>query len=210
MCIRRAHVNTKNLALDYNFSGEAVARQWLDTTVAQAMYNEVQEFEGWLVRDKEVEDENAPDGLFGFTQDLAGIGEYWGHFHKWIQLHSLGYFESIVKEKVSWVLPPMVTRFEPGHYLRRHTDALPKRIWTVNLNLTPQWSPDLGGNLVRLHKEHGWVYTPPEFNRMILFRVDTWGKDHFVDQIATYADRHRYALTGWLTRVDPVMGDRVF
>jgi SM-20-related protein len=35
----------------------------------------------------------------------------------------------------------------------------------------------------------------PEFNSMVLFRPPRW---HFVSQVASFAARPRYTLTGWM------------
>lgn len=89
------------------------------------------------------------------------------------------------------------TRYGPGHYLTRHTDAPQDEtrqlafVW----GFTRPWHPDWGG-LLQFYMPDG---TPertyaPGFNTLDLFSVN---KIHAVSFIAPYAGAPRHAISGW-------------
>ncbi len=89
------------------------------------------------------------------------------------------------------------TKFEPGHYLTRHSDkiALENRKIAYVVNLSPNWHPDWGG-LLQFYEDNGasrdaWS---PNFNSLSLFDVR---HIHAVTYITPYAAAPRYALSGW-------------
>ena len=89
------------------------------------------------------------------------------------------------------------TRYDPGHFLTRHSDAIGaehRRVAYV-LNLTRDWHPDWGG-LLQFYEADGtprdaWA---PRFNSLTLFDVR---HVHAVTFVAPYARAPRLALTGW-------------
>jgi SM-20-related protein len=89
------------------------------------------------------------------------------------------------------------TRFEPGHYLTRHSDAVQaehRRVAYV-LGMTPDWHPDWGG-LLQFFDQGGecrdaWI---PRYNTLALFDVR---HVHSVTYVAPYAATPRLSLTGW-------------
>lgn len=98
------------------------------------------------------------------------------------------------------------SRYRPGHVLTAHNDvsAGKNRLYGYVLNFTREWRADWGGNLVFYgpdgHIEHGWV---PAFNALNLFVVPT---RHAVTQVASFAQRDRLSIVGWLrshARVGP-------
>jgi len=89
------------------------------------------------------------------------------------------------------------TRFESGHFLTSHNDAVEgkNRRAAYVLNLTPSWHPDWGGALQFFGEdgnlEAGWL---PRFNVLNIFRVPS---RHSVGIVAPFAGAPRYAITGW-------------
>lgn len=96
-------------------------------------------------------------------------------------------------------LSVMAARYLPGHFLTLHDDEEihEGREVTWILNLTRDWRPEWGGLLHLLDAEqcsitHSFI---PAFNTMILFKPPRW---HMVSQVANFARRPRYTLTGWM------------
>lgn len=93
-----------------------------------------------------------------------------------------------------------LTRYRAGHFLTLHDDELPefRRIAAFVVNLTPDWSADLGG-LLMFTGEDGHVQEAftPKFNTLSFFRVP---QQHAVSAVAPYAQGARHAVTGWLRR----------
>ena len=90
------------------------------------------------------------------------------------------------------------SRYEPGHFLTAHDDTnvgFGRRAAYV-LNLTPQWRPDWGGQLL-FYDERGNVVRgfTPAFNTLNIFRVP---QAHNVSWVTPLAGASRYAVTGWL------------
>ena len=75
------------------------------------------------------------------------------------------------------------------------------RIAAFVVNLTPDWSADLGGLLMFTgadgHLEEAFT---PKFNTLSLFRVP---QPHAVSAVAPFARGARLAVTGWLRRGPP-------
>lgn len=90
------------------------------------------------------------------------------------------------------------TRYRPGQVLTTHDDKLEEkgRLYAYVLNLTREWYADWGGALIFPgadgHIEEGFV---PAFNGLNLFQVPM---PHAVTQVASFAPKDRYAITGWL------------
>lgn len=90
-------------------------------------------------------------------------------------------------------------RYLPGHFLTPHDDVHVQQGREVAwiLNLSEGWQPEWGGLLHLLDAEgrdvtHTFV---PRFNSMVLFYPPRW---HFVSQVANFARKPRYTLTGWM------------
>lgn len=90
------------------------------------------------------------------------------------------------------------TRFDPGHFLSGHNDAVPgknRRIAYV-ISLSPVWRPDWGGCLQFMNSLGNIeeAYTPT-YNALCMFRVPS---DHSVSMVVPFAGASRYSITGWL------------
>lgn len=89
------------------------------------------------------------------------------------------------------------TRYAPGHFLKQHNDITPEQGREVAyvLNLTRTWQADWGGLLQFMDEEGAVIDTfMPRFNSLALFRVPM---NHCVSCVAPFAQRPRYAITGW-------------
>lgn len=89
------------------------------------------------------------------------------------------------------------TRYTSGHFLKQHNDITPEQGREVAyvLNLTRRWQADWGGLLQFMDEDGAVVDTfMPRFNSLTLFRVPM---NHCVSCVAPYAQRPRYAITGW-------------
>lgn len=96
-----------------------------------------------------------------------------------------------------------LTRYRAGHFLTQHDDHLPefKRIAAFVINLTPDWSADLGGLLMFPGKDgHVQEAFTPMFNTLSFFRVP---QPHAVSTVAPFAQGARHAVTGWLRQGPP-------
>lgn len=89
------------------------------------------------------------------------------------------------------------TRYLPGHFLNRHTDAneASGRLYAYVLNLTPRWRAEWGGQLQFLDAD-GEVTESliPVFDALNVFRVP---QSHAVSVVAPFAGAPRYSITGW-------------
>lgn len=96
------------------------------------------------------------------------------------------------------------TRYRPGQVLTVHDDAVAEkgRLYAYVLNLTREWYADWGGALIFPgadgHIDQGFV---PTFNGLNIFAVPM---AHAVTQVASFAPRDRYAITGWLRTREPI------
>ncbi len=90
------------------------------------------------------------------------------------------------------------TRYLPGHFLRRHEDIVEDgkdRRYAFVFNLGKAWHADWGGLLQFLDHRGDVVDTfVPAFNSLSLFKVP---QPHVVSLVGAWAERPRYALTGW-------------
>lgn len=89
------------------------------------------------------------------------------------------------------------TRYEPGHFLTSHDDNLPgkNRLAAYVFNLTQDWMPDWGGNLMFYDDANNVseVFVP-KLNSLSLFQI---GNKHAVSLVSPFARRPRLAITGW-------------
>lgn len=89
------------------------------------------------------------------------------------------------------------TRYAPGHFLKQHNDITTEQGREVAyvLNLTREWQADWGGLLQFMDDDGAVIDTfMPRFNSLSLFRVPM---HHCVSVVAPFAQRPRYAITGW-------------
>jgi SM-20-related protein len=90
----------------------------------------------------------------------------------------------------------MATRYAPGHFLTFHDDEMAMRKAAFVINLTANWKPAWGGLLQFLSPEGQIVDTfVPQFNSLHLFTVP---QSHSVSFVAPFAQKTRYAISGWL------------
>lgn len=89
------------------------------------------------------------------------------------------------------------TRYEPGHFLTRHDDAVEGkgRRAAYVLNLTRRWRADWGGHLLFYEGEDIAEGYAPAFNVLNIFRVPS---DHAVGRVAPFAREARLSVTGWM------------
>ncbi len=89
------------------------------------------------------------------------------------------------------------TCYEPGHFLSSHNDfvAGKNRLAAYVFNLTPDWHPDWGGNLL-FYDEDKNVRDAfvPRMNTLSLFAV---GSKHAVSLVCPFARRPRISISGW-------------
>lgn len=90
-----------------------------------------------------------------------------------------------------------VTRYLPGHFLNRHSDANPstERLYAYVLNLSPGWRAEWGG-LLQFLDEGGEITETftPSFGALNVFAVPQM---HAVSTVAPFAGGPRYSVTGW-------------
>lgn len=89
------------------------------------------------------------------------------------------------------------TRYRSGHFLTTHDDnAGPKknRKLAYVLGLTEGWSAVWGGQLQFLEDGRVVDAFAPRFNTLSVFAVPF---PHHVSQVASFAPKPRYSLTGW-------------
>jgi SM-20-related protein len=110
----------------------------------------------------------------------------------------LGFSRSVTGEEKIAFADAQATRFDPGHFLTCHDDAVAgkNRLFAYVLSLTQMWRPDWGGCLQFFNDEGNIeeAYTPA-FNALNLFGVPA---DHSVSIVAPFAGASRYSITGWL------------
>lgn len=98
-----------------------------------------------------------------------------------------------------------VTRYLPGHFLNRHSDANPQteRLYAYVLNLSPDWRAEWGG-LLQFLDEAGEITETfvPAFGTLNVFAVPQM---HAVSAVSTFAGGPRYAITGWWRAVPVVL-----
>lgn len=89
------------------------------------------------------------------------------------------------------------TRYDPGHFLKSHNDLVAgkNRLAAYVFNLTSDWHPDWGGNLMFYDdKKNVTDVFVPKLNSLSLFAV---GTRHAVSLVSPFARRARFAITGW-------------
>lgn len=90
-----------------------------------------------------------------------------------------------------------VTRYLPGHFLNRHSDANDRtqRLYAYVLNLSPGWRAEWGG-LLQFLDEGGDITETfvPSFGALNVFAVPQM---HAVSTVAPFAGGPRYSVTGW-------------
>ena len=94
------------------------------------------------------------------------------------------------------------TAYHHGDFLTGHDDDVQgkNRKIAYVLGLTPQWRAEWGG-LLQFHHSDGRISAIiPQFNCLNLFAVP---QTHSVSQVASFAGRVRYSVTGWLRSAMP-------
>lgn len=95
------------------------------------------------------------------------------------------------------------SRYRAGQFLTAHDDDLAgkDRLYAYVLNMTPAWRIEWGG-LLMFHDADGHVAEAyaPKFNAINIFTVPAW---HSVSQVASYVDRPRLSVTGWIRASRP-------
>ncbi len=93
----------------------------------------------------------------------------------------------------------MATWYAPGHFLKNHDDLQyfedEDRKCACVLQLTKDWVPDWGGNLIFTQGTRHEFGITPKFNQFALFKVP---HDHHVSYVAPYATSPRYTITIFL------------
>ena len=98
-----------------------------------------------------------------------------------------------------------VTRYLPGHFLNRHSDANPKteRLYAYVLNLSPDWRAEWGGLLQFLDEAGDITETfVPSFGTLNVFAVPQM---HAVSSVSAFAPGPRYSVTGWWRAIPVVL-----
>ena len=99
------------------------------------------------------------------------------------------------------------TKYSEGSFLKKHDDTYTgkQRRYAFVIGLTRGWQADWGG-LFNMMDESGRVTLTevPRFNTLTIFSVP---RDHFVSQVASYANQPRFACTGWLFAPDEASAD---
>ena len=161
-------------------------RQWLAEAIPDAEDRSMQ----WLFDARRFSQErrlgmvrgDVLDALFDFLNgdDFLGLGR------------------DVTRDSRAAAVEAQVTRYRPGDFLTLHSDkdAGGRRLCAYVLNMTRDWRADWGG-LLLFHDAAGNVAEgfTPGFNQLNLFRVPM---DHSVSQVASFAPRDRYAVSGWL------------
>jgi hypothetical protein len=88
------------------------------------------------------------------------------------------------------------SRFSAGDYQGAHSDGGHPRKVAFILNMTKDWLPHWGGNLVMMDENYEKVIEDfmPRFNSIVFFDVPI---AHAVLPVSLYCQSDRYALTGW-------------
>lgn len=87
----------------------------------------------------------------------------------------------------------------PGHFISGHSDEPDPGVCRTNFlfQLTPDWSPDWGGQLELLNSDGGSVQEAyiPRFNSLSMFSAPRW---HAVSMVALFAPKNRYTISGFI------------
>ena len=86
----------------------------------------------------------------------------------------------------------------PGDFLRGHDDTGKNYRLAFVLYLTPQWESRFGGELHMIDPRGNVTKIEPEYNSLVLFKVDPRTK-HFIAPIQACAgDKGRATISGWM------------
>ena len=92
-----------------------------------------------------------------------------------------------------------ISKYSAGDFLGIHHDDKKGDIAFV-LNLTRNWKPEWGGNLMIQSGPNSWVTLSPKFNSIILLDVHgEGGHNHLVTEVTQAAPHDRIAITGWVS-----------
>lgn len=119
-------------------------------------------------------------------------------FHDFLHSKALtAFIRKIAGLTVPFHAYSQVTSFGPGHFLNYHTDRndSEKRLLAYVFNFTRGWKAEWGGALHFLDQNQKIKTTlNPTFNSLNIFQVP---KDHLVQFVSPFAEKKRYAISGW-------------
>jgi Rps23 Pro-64 3,4-dihydroxylase Tpa1-like proline 4-hydroxylase len=126
-------------------------------------------------------------------------GDYFNEIFEFLNSSAfLDFTRSVTDDDSIGFADAQATRFDPGHFLTGHDDAVPEKNRRVAyvLSLSPVWRADWGGCLQFMNSLGNIeeAYTPT-YNALCMFRVPS---DHSVSIVAPFAGASRYSITGWL------------
>jgi len=115
----------------------------------------------------------------------------------------LNYLRALTGDPSIAYVDARATCYRPGYFLTEHEDALERgqRLFAFELNLTPRWQPDWGGQLlfVRPDGHVAEAYTPA-WNALNIFKTP---QPHAISVVAPFAQGVRYAIGGWICAEKP-------
>lgn len=130
------------------------------------------------------------------TTHVKGCNCYECNFKKeYLEIHIKEQVLKTTKWKNCELYESFVSAYGRGDYLGIHTDQ--HRGMAFILNLTTGWKPEYGGMLNILQEDGTFKSVFPEFNSLILFKIEKEGSPHFVSEVSKYAPCHRVAISGW-------------
>lgn len=99
------------------------------------------------------------------------------------------------------LLSTFASRYNPGDFLSEHDDAQDaSRQVAFVFQLSKDWRPEHGGQLVFPNQPPHGLSLQPVFNSLTLFDVSGMGQAHFVKQVSRSSPMSRFAITGWFKR----------
>ncbi len=180
-----------SVPLDGREPTQAMHRQWLDEARPDPESRSMQ----WLYDARRFSQERRLGLVRG---DL--LGDLWGFLNGEA---FLGFGRALTGDDAPAACEMQATRYRPGDFLTLHSDRDQggDRLYAYVLNFSRGWRPEWGG-LLLFHDEAGNVVDgfAPAFNSLSIFRVPM---DHSVSQVASFAPRDRFAVSGWLLRTPP-------
>ena len=202
-----------------------IIENWLPEDLAEDVANRIEKINDWSIRicDKDkgprIVDPSVLGQLGFFPEDYAsstipslvnlarqGTMAYLFFVKALIQFDPSLYrmFHTDLIPKVNEVMgqnntyleEPQVTMYTSGCFLGQHSDGVGNRNVAFIANFSRGWQPDFGGCLTILEGGE-WKTIPPKFNSLVLMDVRA-GSCHYVSQVATWVNKKRIAITGWL------------
>lgn len=139
-----------------------------------------------------------------FYLRLVVDGEAFSHpdlmaFHQFVNSASyLDTMGTITGERGLTHMSLDATCYDKGCFLGGHRDdANPQNVIACVFNLTSNWRPDWGGQLMFFEPGTPVAVLPNSWNTLNLFKVPRF---HLISVVSPAAAEKRYALSGWLRR----------